>query len=415
MKRRYFYTILCLVGILFSSCIKDLENEGVYESTLCRGILLDKQTQQPLQGFRVMGTDGWNIGNVVYTGADGSFEIAVTLEQLTHNYAIRFEADSLYENYEYSLSDVPLGTKEYDMGSIYLTGPSIPNVITKNVIGITAVSAHCFGSIGNTGRSTILQQGFVYSTMQYPTLDNEVVTLPVGSDDFDCELTLSPHTVYYVRAFAVNGVGVGYGEQIMITTLDGLANVSTGVVSNVTTTSATCGGVVSADGGFNVVARGVCWSTSATPTISNAHTVNGAGMGAFTSQIDNLEPNRTYHVRAYAQNSSGIAYGAEVIFTTQSGLPTVSTTTVSNVTATSAMAGGMVIDDGGYPVVRRGVCYGTSTQPTISGLHTTDGAGIGEYVSQLTGLTPGATYYYRAYATNGVGTVYGEQMVFVAW
>ena len=102
-------------------------------------------------------------------------------------------------------------------------------------------------------------------------------------------------------------------------------------------------------------------------------------------------------------------------FTTQSGLPVVTTTTATNITSTSAIAGGTVVEDGGYPVVRRGICYSTSTQPTVSGLHTTDGAGTGEYVSQLTNLTPGTTYYYRAYATNGVGTVYGEQKVFVAW
>ena len=139
------------------------------------------------------------------------------------------------------------------------------------------------------------------------------------------------------------------------------------------------------------------------------------GVGTFTSQITNLEPNTTYHVRAYAQNESGVSYGATVTFSTQSGLPVVTTTTVTRITATSATAGGSVVEDGGYPVIRRGVCYGTSSQPTISGLHTTDGAGTGDFVSQLTNLTPGSTYYYRAYATNGVGTVYGEQKVFVAW
>ena len=407
--------MLCFVGILFSSCIKDLESEGIYESTRCYGVVLDERTHQPLQGFRVMGTDGWNIDKVVYTAADGTFEIDVTLDQLAKGYAIRIETDSLYEKFLYNLDSVPLGIKEYDMGSIYLVGPSVPVVVTESVADITATSAHCFGYIGIDGGSNIVEQGFVYSTMQYPTIDNEKVSLPVGSDEFDCELTLAPHTVYYIRAYAVNGMGVGYGDQVMIVTLDGLAEVSTRAVSDVTTTSALCGGAVLSDGGFSVVARGICWSTSAEPTINNAHTVDGAGLGSFTSQITNLEPNTTYRVRAYAQNASGIAYGTTVTFTTQSGLPVVTTTTVSSITATNAIAGGSVVEDGGYPVIRRGVCYGTSSQPTITGLHTTDGAGLGEFVSQLTNLTPGTTYYYRAYATNGVGTEYGEQKVFVAW
>ena len=415
MYRKYFSILFCCISILFSSCINDLEEEGIYESTRCSGIVLDQRTHQPLQGLRVMGTDGWNVGNVVYTAVDGSFEIAVTLDQLAKGYAIRIEPDSLFEGYEYSLADVPLGTRTYDIGVIYLVGPDVPIVTTSSVVDITATSAHCFGAIEHGGNSTIVEQGFVYSTMQYPTTEDDKVSVYVGSDEFDCVLSLNPHTTYYVRAYAVNGVGVGYGDQIVITTLDGLAAVSTNSVTNITTTTATCGGEVLSDGGFNVVARGICWSTSTNPTIENSHTVNGVGIGPFTSQMNNLEPNPTYHVRAYAQNSSGIAYGSVVTFSTQSGLPTVTTTTVSNVTATSAVAGGTVVDDGGYPVVRRGVCYGTSPQPTISGLRTTDGAGTGECVSQLTNLTPGATYYYRAYATNGVGTVYGEQQVFVAW
>ena len=415
MYRRFRFLVFCLVCLLFSSCIKNLEEEGVYQSTRFHGVVMDERTQQPLQGFRVAATDGWNVGNVVYTAADGTFVIDVTLEQITKNYYIRFESDSLYESHDYKISDITLGLKEYDMGTIYLEGPAIPIVNTDNIINITATSAHCFGSVSNDGRSNITEQGFVYSTMQYPTINNDKVSLPVDFNEFDCELVLEPHTIYYVRAYAVNSIGVGYGDQMMITTLDGLAVVSTSVVTNVTTTSATCGGIVQSDGGFVVTARGVCWSTLADPTISNSHTVDGAGSGVFTSHIDDLEPNTTYRIRAYAQNASGISYGTVVTFTTQSGLPTVYTENVTSISATSATAGGNVVDDGGYPVVRRGVCYGTSSQPTILGLHTTDGAGTGRYVSQLTNLTPGSTYYYRAYATNGVGTVYGEQKVFVAW
>ena len=93
----------------------------------------------------------------------------------------------------------------------------------------------------------------------------------------------------------------------------------------------------------------------------------------------------------------------------------VTTTVATNVTSTQAVAGGNVLTDSGFPVSSRGVCFGTSPQPTISGSHTTDGVGTGEFVSHLINLVPGTTYYYRAYATNGVGTVYGQQYVFVAW
>jgi uncharacterized protein (TIGR02145 family) len=93
-------------------------------------------------------------------------------------------------------------------------------------------------------------------------------------------------------------------------------------------------------------------------------------------------------------------------------IPTVSTSTASNVTATSATTGGNVTHDGGEPVTARGVAYGTSSSPTTSGFITNDGTGTGVFTSTLTGLTPSTTYYVRAYATNNVGTVYGNEMSF---
>ena len=94
--------------------------------------------------------------------------------------------------------------------------------------------------------------------------------------------------------------------------------VTTSLVSEVATTSATCGGEVTVDGGASVIARGVCWSTSQNPTVNDSHTTDGSGMGSFTSNITGLAANTTYYVRAYATNSAGTAYGEEVTFTTLS-------------------------------------------------------------------------------------------------
>ena len=93
--------------------------------------------------------------------------------------------------------------------------------------------------------------------------------------------------------------------------------VTTGAVLGVTTTTATCGGEVVDDGGASVTARGVCWSTSHNPTVADAHTSNGTGIGSFTGSITGLTPSTTYYVRAYATNSEGTAYGEEVSFVTQ--------------------------------------------------------------------------------------------------
>jgi hypothetical protein len=233
----------------------------------------------------------------------------------------------------------------------------------------------------------------------------------VGS--FTSNITgLTPNTTYYVRAYATNEDGTGYGNQIVFTTLT-VPTVITSAVSNISYTSATSGGNVTDDGGASVTARGVCWSTSQNPTISNSHTTNGSGTGSFISNITGLNPNTTYYVRAFATNIFGIGYGNQISFTTlQITLPTVTTSSITNITSTTATSGGNVTNDGGGTVTARGVCWGTSQNPTIAGNHTTNGSGLGSFTSQITGLNPSTTYYVRAYATNSSGTAYGNQINF---
>ncbi|NBW59939.1 MAG: hypothetical protein EBR41_05170 [Crocinitomicaceae bacterium] len=91
---------------------------------------------------------------------------------------------------------------------------------------------------------------------------------------------------------------------------------ATAAVTSITATTATSGGTVGADGGDPLVARGVCWSTTTNPTITDSKTVDGSGIGTFTSTITGLASGTTYYVRFYASNSVGTTYGPEVSFTT---------------------------------------------------------------------------------------------------
>ena len=93
-------------------------------------------------------------------------------------------------------------------------------------------------------------------------------------------------------------------------------------------------------------------------------------------------------------------------------LPTVTTGAVSSITATTAISGGEVTTDGDAEVAERGVCWATEPNPTVDDNHTSDGTGMGTFTSSLTDLTSGTTYYVRAYATNSVGTAYGEEVSF---
>lgn len=98
--------------------------------------------------------------------------------------------------------------------------------------------------------------------------------------------------------------------------VQGTPVLTTAEISGITYTEAEGGGTITSDGGAAITVRGVCWSTNPTPTIANRKTLDGAGSGAFVSNISGLMPQTTYYVRAYAINSHGAGYGDTVSFAT---------------------------------------------------------------------------------------------------
>lgn len=92
--------------------------------------------------------------------------------------------------------------------------------------------------------------------------------------------------------------------------------------------------------------------------------------------------------------------------------PEVTTVEVSEITANTAISGGNIISDGGCDITEKGVCWNTGGNPTITDSKTNNGKGSGSFISNLSGLEPATSYYVRAYATNGAGTAYGEEIVF---
>ncbi|MBN1199023.1 MAG: hypothetical protein JXA23_06705 [Bacteroidales bacterium] len=102
---------------------------------------------------------------------------------------------------------------------------------------------------------------------------------------------MNPSTTYYFRAFAINHVGAGYGEEKSFTTLEEpviLPTVQTHPPVQITNTSAVCSGTVQDEGTSPVVFRGICWSTSPDPSLSDTCTVEGSGPGSFSSQLTGL-------------------------------------------------------------------------------------------------------------------------------
>jgi hypothetical protein len=298
----------------------------------------------------------------------------------------------------------------------FKTLAATPSLTTTSASNILSTSANSGGNISSDNGSVVTARGVVWNTITTPTIDLATKTKDsTGKGAFVSALKpLLPGKLYYARAYATNAIGTAYGNEIQFTTTAIAPTVTTADVSSILTTSATSGGNVTSDGGSTVTARGVVWSTSTAPTITlTTKTIDGSGPGTFVSSITSLTAGKTYYVRAYATNSIGTSYGSELSFSAVSLPASVTTRSISNITATTATSGGNVTSDGGGLVTARGVVWGTTTAPTIAlSTKTTDGTGIGAYTSLLTSLLPATTYYVRAYATNSSGTTYGSETSF---
>ena len=233
--------------------------------------------------------------------------------------------------------------------------------------------------------------------------------LPVNKTDFIdpyCDLS---NNVYTYRIYAFNDTDVSSYTEATI----GKPGIITFQPSTITYNSVASGGDVLSENGQPVSKRGLCWSTTPNPTLSDFYSDNGAGVGTFAAVVSGLSPATHYYMRAYATNIAGTSFGNEIQFTTSAGqLPSLSTTAAYNITQISAFSGGTISNTGSTPVTSRGVCWSTSPNPTLSSNHTIDGSGSGVFTSQLTNLSPGTTYYIRAFATNAAGTAYGNLQQF---
>lgn len=198
-----------------------------------------------------------------------------------------------------------------------------PEVTTDNVTDVTDTTATFGGEVLSAGGGNITARGVCWSLSPNPTIDDEIMLSGTGLGAFTCSVSnLIPNSTYYYRAFAVNEIGVGYGEEksfvsvIPIVPVVTPPVVTTYPVTDITLTSAIVGGMVNNDGGAWVSSYGICWSIYPNPTIDDNHYDLGSGVETFTTSLSNLYMSMTYYVRAYATNSAGTSYGNVVVFQT---------------------------------------------------------------------------------------------------
>jgi len=224
---------------------------------------------------------------------------------------------------------------------------------------LTNFSQYIYGYNGNT-------QGFTFANFKSEIDAGRPVLIQIightmlgyGYNDIGSTVYIhdtwdySDHSMTWGGSYAFRqhtGVGV-----LRLAASGTTPTVTTTAASSITSNTASSGGNVTSDGGASVTARGVCWNTTANPTISGSKTADGTGTGSFTSSITGLIPGTTYHVRAYATNSVGTGYGTDLSFTTSSTCPTCS-------------GGAVVLNGDTFPSGETCVCTGT----TISLLNVT--------------------------------------------
>ena len=198
-------------------------------------------------------------------------------------------------------------------------GKTTPTVTTNTPSEITYTQAMIQGAVIDDGGTSVTEKGICYSTSPNPTIDSNKRTNGSGVGTITCVFSdLQDGTMYYARAYAINALGVGYGNEVSFTTMAyEVPQITIVHPTKYFVTTATIDCEVTFDGGLEVTERGVCYSTTSNPTYSNDKVQNGFGLGVYTCELSNLSENTTYYVRAYAKNAEGIGYSREVSFTTR--------------------------------------------------------------------------------------------------
>jgi hypothetical protein len=287
-----------------------------------------------------------------------------------------------------------------------------PTLTTSDVKNILITTCLAGGNISYDGGKPVVDRGVCLSLSANPTIQDIRIQIGQGEGDYGIVITkLKPFTTYFIRAYAINEIGISYGNEISFKTQDyrpvTLRTLDPDVVQIF---EATLGGETQDAGGGEIIQRGICLSRTPNPTVEDTRfTSSTNGLGMYKILVRSLVENTKYHVRAFAQNEKGYAYGEDKIFQTQDiRLPKVETTNVSNESFSSANISGKLLDDGGVPIIEQGFCYSKQPNPDIN-----DAVALSPNLNLfLKNLEDGTTYYIRAFAKNRKGVGYGATISF---
>ncbi|MDD4150082.1 MAG: hypothetical protein PHE33_08635 [Bacteroidales bacterium] len=319
---------------------------------------------------------------------------------------------------------ISAGDNEVRNIKVYLTTGNI--IIEKPVLVLLGGEAALMSAnIIDKGPENLTEYGFVWNTTNITSLEDnlgaDINYLDHAGQYQSIINSLTLGTTYYISAYAKNANEIVYSNQSSFTTNTSTSNIVL-LTDNAFDIGAYTANIESSfidDGNRAVLEKGFVWATYNNPELENNEGRSFEGLGAdnFSSTLRSLLGGTVYYVRSFAQTVEGdIFYGNEISFTTI--LPTAPDMVegiVTEVSLHSAKISVSILGDGGLNITSKGVVYSQAQNPSLElnqGM-TNEGAGIDAFVSNLSGLLNGTTYYARSYAVNAIGVSYSDELSFV--
>jgi len=294
---------------------------------------------------------------------------------------------------------------------VMFTTLGFPNVSTNtNASNVGYNNFFVSGIVNSDGGSPILERGFCLNTSGNPNVNENRIRVGGQLGSYQAEYNgLRAGTTHYYRAYAINEVGVAYGDVVSVNTRANTQPVitRTPALGSVSNRQINVTGYLDSDGGLQITDRGFLYSRSTSNPSWNDSRLQLSGGFEWSGTIGNLENgNVTYYVRSYAVNALGTALGPVSSFTTPSiSIPVVSNGSASNITATTATISGIVNSDGNGTISYTGFLLSQNSPPGSANAYTGYGysSSNNTFSSSFTGLGSNTTYYYQARASNQAG------------
>ncbi len=292
-----------------------------------------------------------------------------------------------------------------------------PTVVTTAATGIAATTATLNGTVNANNASTTVTFNYGLTTSYGSTVAGVPATVTGNTVTPDAAAIsgLTANTTYHFRISGASANGTTNGNDMTFTTTGPPPTVVTNAATGVTGTTATLNGTVNANGLVSTVTFEYGLTAAYGTTVPGVPaTVSGSTATPVTAAITGLLPGNTYHFRVDGVNANGTSYGNDMTFITPSLAPNITTYAATAINTTIATLNGLGNANGASTTVwfdwGLTAAYGTTVPGTPA---TVNGNTDTQFSTNLTGLTNGTTYHYRARGVNSNGTTNGNDMTFV--